>query len=134
MKIEIVSQKENPLLIRTEVQFRVNHDEVGSTPPRLEIRSAVADALKKSVDLVFVKRFVTRTGTSVALGVANVYGSAEQAKLIEPDYIVKRMVPPVEKAEEGKKEEAVKPPAPAPPATPTAEAARPKAEAKEEKK
>lgn len=130
MKIEIVSQKENPLLMRTEVQFRINHDEAGSTPPRLEIRSAVADALKASVDLVFVKRFVTRTGTSVALGVANVYGSAEQAKLIEPDYIVKRMVPPVEKPEEGKKEEAIKPPAPAP----TAEAPKPKEEAKEVEK
>jgi len=130
MKIEIVSKKENPLLMRTEVQFRTNHGEAGSTPPRLEIRSAVADALKAPVDLVFVKRFVTRTGTSVALGTANVYGSVEQAKLIEPDYIVKRMVPPVEKPEEGKKEEVVKPPAPPPPA----EAPKPKEETKEVEK
>jgi ribosomal protein S24E len=58
------------------------------------VRKAVADSLKVSVDLVFLKRFETRTGTRVAVGIANVYDSADAAASTEPDYIVKRNVPP----------------------------------------
>lgn len=103
MEIEIVAKKDNPLLKRKEIQFRVDHNQNGSTPPRTEIRKAVAVALKIGVDGVFIKRFVTKTGTHMAFGVANVYDSAEQAKLVEPEYIVKRNVP-----EAGKPKEEVK--------------------------
>ncbi len=104
MEVKILSQKENPLLKRKEISFQVNHNS-SSTPPRLEIRRAVADALRANIDLVFVKKYETKTGMHTALGVANLYDSAEQAKLIEPEYIVKRNVPPPPKsAEEEKKE------------------------------
>jgi small subunit ribosomal protein S24e len=109
MKVEIISETENPLLERKEVQFRVDHDQTGSTPPRLEIRNAIATALKATADLVFVKKFTTKTGTSVAFGLANVYNSAEQAKLIEPAYIVERNVPSSEKPKEEVKAETAKP-------------------------
>ncbi len=106
MKIEIIAEKQNPMLKRNEVQFRVDHAETGSTPPRLEIRKAVASALKTGVDAVFIRKFETKTGTSMAFGVANVYDSVEQAKLIEPEYIVNRNLPPAEKPkEEAPKEE-----------------------------
>ena len=51
----------------------------------------------------FLKKFETRPGTHTAVGVANLYDSAEQAKLIEPDYVVKRNVPPPEKPKEEEK-------------------------------
>jgi small subunit ribosomal protein S24e len=102
MEIKIVSEKENPVLKRREICFHVEHDQTGSTPPRLEVRKAVASALKKNTDLVFVKRFETKTGTRFAIGVANVYDSIEQAKLIEPEYILKRNVPPEKPKEEEK--------------------------------
>lgn len=105
MEIKIIAKKENPLLKRKEVQFQVDHDQNGSTPPRLEIRKAVATALKTGVDAVFIKRFVTKTGTHMAFGVANVYDSIEQAKLVEPDYIVKRNIPEAAKTEEEKPEQ-----------------------------
>ncbi len=105
MEIDVIVKKENPLLKRKEVQFRVDHDQIGSTPQGLEIRKAVATALKVGDDVVFVKRFVTKTGTHTAFGVANVYDSVEQAKLIEPEYIMKRNIPPAEKPKEGTKEE-----------------------------
>jgi small subunit ribosomal protein S24e len=101
MEIQIISQKENPLLKRKEVQFNVGHDP-GSTPPRQEVRRAVATALKSNVDLVFVKKFETKTGTHTAVGTANLYESIEQARLIEPEYIVKRNVPPEKPKEETK--------------------------------
>jgi small subunit ribosomal protein S24e len=102
MEVNVVSQKENPLLKRKEISFNVEHA-AGATPTRIEIRKAVAEALKANVDLIFVKRFETRPGTHIALGMANLYDSAEQAKLIEPDYIIKRNVPPPEKPKEEEK-------------------------------
>jgi len=106
MRIEIVTEKQNPMLKRKEIYFRVDHAETGSTPSRLEIRKAVASSLKADVETVFVKRFETKTGTSIAFGVADVYDSVEQAKSVEPEYIVKRNIPPVEKPkEEAPKEE-----------------------------
>jgi small subunit ribosomal protein S24e len=103
MEIKIVSEKENPLLKRREVYFQVEHSQTGNTPPRLEVRNAVATALKKNADLVFVKKIETKTGTRTAVGLANVYDSVEQAKLIEPKYIVKRNVPPEKPKEEEEK-------------------------------
>ena len=104
MEIEIISDKENPLLKRREVHFRVNHEQMGSTPPRLEVRKAVANALKAKVDFVFVKKFKTRTGKHIAVGLANVYDSVDQARLVEPEHIIKRNAPPEKpaEAEEGK--------------------------------
>jgi ribosomal protein S24E len=101
MKVKIVSETENPLLKRKEVVFQVEHDQTGSTPPRLEVRQAVSNTLKKEVDLVFIKKIETKTGTHTAVGLANVYDSPEQARLIEPEYVIRRNVPS-EKPEEGK--------------------------------
>jgi small subunit ribosomal protein S24e len=103
MDVKVISKNKNPLLKRQEVHFQVEHTETGSTPPRLETRKAVAKALKKDVDLVFVKKLETKTGTHTAVGLANVYDSVEQAKFVEPEYIIKRNVPP-EKPEEEKRE------------------------------
>ena len=103
MEVKILSEKENPLLKRREVHFRVEHSQTGNTPPRLEVRKALATALKRDADLVFVKKIETKTGTRAAVGLANVYDSVEQAKLIEPKYIIKRNAPPEKpKEEEGK--------------------------------
>jgi len=103
MEVNIVSEKENLLLKRKEVCFQVEHDRTGGTPPRLETRKAIADALKTDADLVFVKKLETKTGTHTAVGVANVYDSIEQARLIEPEYIIKRNAPPEKPKEEEQK-------------------------------
>ena len=102
MEIKIISEKENPLFKRKEVGFQVEHDQAGSTPSRSDVRKAVAAALKKDTDVVFIKKFETKTGTHTAVGVANVYESLEQAKHTEPRYIVNRNIPP-EKPKEEKK-------------------------------
>lgn len=104
MEVKIISQKENQLLRRKEVRFNVKH-ETAATPPRLEVRKAVADALKANVDLVFVKKFETKSGMHMAVGVANLYDSADHAKLVEPEYIVKRNVPPAPKPKDEEKKE-----------------------------
>ncbi len=102
MKVKIVSEKENVLLKRKEVVFEVNHQDVGSTPPRMEVKKALANLLGVDQDLVFIKRYETKTGTLTALGRANIYSNIEQAKSIEPEYILKRNLPPVPQEEKGK--------------------------------
>ena len=101
MEIKIISEKEKPLLKRREVHFEVKHDQTGSTPRRLEVRKAIANAIKAKTDLVFVKKLETKTGTHIAVGLANVYATMDQARLVEPEYVIKRNIPP-EKPEEGK--------------------------------
>jgi small subunit ribosomal protein S24e len=100
MEVKIVSAKENPLLKRKEVNFRVEHGPEGKTPPRLEVKKVLAAELKISEELVFVEKMQTLTGTSTAVGVANAYETMEQAKLIEPEYIIKRNSPPEKPKEE----------------------------------
>jgi small subunit ribosomal protein S24e len=100
MEVKIVSTKENPLLKRKEVSFRVEQDPKGKTPARLEVKKALADKLKINEELVFIKNMQTMTGTNTAVGIANAYETVEQAKFIEPEYIRKRNSPPEEPKEE----------------------------------
>lgn len=102
MEVRILSENVNPLLKRKEVVFQVDHNQTGSTPPRLEVKNAIAKLLKTDANLVFIKKLETKTGTRKAIGLATVYDSIEHAKLIEPEYVVKRNMPPEKPKEEGK--------------------------------
>jgi ribosomal protein S24E len=105
MKIKVISKKYNNLLKRNEIVFQVEHEQTKGTPPRLEVKKALAETLKVDPNLIFVKKMETKTGTMTAMGIANAYEALEQAKLVEPDYIIKRNQPPEKKAEGEKKEE-----------------------------
>ena len=94
MQVKIDSIKDNPLLKRKEVGFTIASGPKEKTPPRLEVKKAVAMEMKIGDDIVFIKRMRTKTGTSITVGVANVYQSVNQAKLVEPEYIRKRNSPP----------------------------------------
>ena len=106
MEIKITKEQQNRLLKRKEITFEIDHSQTGGTPQRLEIRNKLAEVLKTKPELVYVKRVETKTGTMKATGEANAYESIEQAKLIEPKYIITRNIP------QEKKEKAE---APAPP-------------------
>lgn len=97
MDVRIIQQRYNVLLKRKEVTFQVNHKKTGGTPTRLEIRDALAKLLKAKRDVVYVKRVETKTGTMTAIGEANAYDSLEQAKSVEPEYIIARNMPPKKK-------------------------------------
>ncbi|MFQ6095303.1 MAG: 30S ribosomal protein S24e [Candidatus Bathyarchaeia archaeon] len=92
MKIEISSQKRNDLLKRREITFTVVHEKTG-TPSRLEIRERIAAMMNADIGSVYIIKMETKTGSTVTVGEANVYDSAEQAKYTEPDHIVSRNVP-----------------------------------------
>lgn len=100
MKINITSEKENPLLKRREVNFEAIHKQAGSTPTRQEVRKALAGVLNVAPEMVFLKKLETKTGTQLADGLANIYESENQARRIESEYIVKRNKPPKTEEEE----------------------------------
>jgi len=99
MEVKITRQQQNLLLKRKEVAFEVEHAQTKGTPGRLEIRNKLAEMLKTKPELVYVKRVETKAGTMKAAGEANAYETVEQAKLIEPEYIITRNRPK-EKTEE----------------------------------
>lgn len=100
MQIRIDSNKNNSLLKRREVTFTIVQGPKEKTSPRLEVKKALAVEMKTGVDVVFVKKMHTKTGTSITQGLANVYQTIEQAKRVEPEYIRKRNSPPEKPKEE----------------------------------
>jgi len=109
MEIKIIQQQYNPLLKRREIAFRVEHTQTKGTPARLEIRKALAEMLKTNPEVVCLKRIETKAGTMTAVGEANAYDSVEDAKLIEPEYIIARGMPKEKKEAAEKPEAAPKP-------------------------
>jgi ribosomal protein S24E len=99
MQVKIDSTKVNPLLKRTEVGFTIVQGPKEKTPQRLEAKRAVAIEMKTGDDVVYIKHMRTKTGTSITQGVANVYQSVAQAKLVEPEFIQKRNSPQKPKEE-----------------------------------
>jgi len=100
MKIEISRQTRNELLKRDELAFIVDHQGNG-TISRIRVREKLANMLNADIERVYVKTLVTKTGSTTTIGEANIYDSAEQAKYVEPEYIMLRNAP---KSEEEKKE------------------------------
>ena len=98
MEVKILSQRYNPLLRRKEVAFKVERERNVGTSPRFDVRKKLAEMLKTELELVYVKRLETKTGTVIDVGEANVYDAIEQAQLIEPKYVVDRNSTP-EKSE-----------------------------------
>ncbi|MDR1993625.1 MAG: hypothetical protein LBQ98_09105 [Nitrososphaerota archaeon] len=93
MQIKIESTKENPLLKRKEVGFTILSGPKEKTPQRIAVKKAIALEMQIGVDVIYIKQMRTKTGTSITQGIANVYQSVTQAKLVEPEYIQKRNNP-----------------------------------------
>jgi small subunit ribosomal protein S24e len=135
MELQVVAQKENPLLKRVEVTFKAVH-KAEPTPTRDAIRSELAKLLKASKDVVVVDRSVSSFGRYETLGYAKVYKSKEEALSVERSHILVRNK--LKEAEVKEKKEGAKAEKPAPAAKPAAKAEpkpeAPKAEAKPEPK
>jgi small subunit ribosomal protein S24e len=134
MELEVIQRKENPLLKRTEVSFKVIH-KAAPTPTRESLRAFLARELKATKDIVVIDSQASTFGRYETVGYAKVYKTKEEALAVERKHILIRnkLVEP-----EVKKEAAPKPEKPAPvpraekPAAPKPEA--PKPEAKPEPK
>jgi small subunit ribosomal protein S24e len=89
MQAEIVSRKENPLLKRVEIQFKVVHHGEG-TPQRDIIKEEIAKLAKAPKDRVVIDHLNTQFGTSHTLGYAKIYDSKDDALTFERKHILGR--------------------------------------------
>lgn len=88
MDVDIIEETENPMLHRTDVSFRVLHDE--ATPERLSVRDSLAAMLNKDADEVVVRTLDTKFGMRKTIGQAKVYESAEFATEVEQEHMLER--------------------------------------------
>lgn len=84
MKVEVLSEKENPLLKRKEYEVRIIHD--AATPRITEIREKVAASKDIGKGTVVVDSFKSKYGSREVIGAVNVYRTKERAMEIEPKH------------------------------------------------
>jgi len=84
--IEILEEKKNPLIERTEIKLRIDHFGAG-TPNRLEIKKKIA-ALKNSKEsLTIIHRIQTHYGSTHDIGLINIYDNVKELQFFEPFHI-----------------------------------------------
>ena len=81
MALKIISQKDNMLLKRVELDIEVDFQ--GATPSKSDIRKMIASKQGSSENLVVVKIIDTLYGEQKAKAVAHVYKSIEDLKKLE---------------------------------------------------
>lgn len=84
MKIEILNEKENPLLKRKEFEVKIIHD--GATPSMAEIRKKIAASKDIAKGTMIIESFKPRYGSMEAHGTVKVYQTKERALEIEPKH------------------------------------------------
>ncbi len=88
MKVEITSKRENPLMIRQELEFKVK--EVNATPSRKDVRQQVAALANADEELMVVDVFETSYGTTEFSGKARVYKNQETLRKTELKQMIGR--------------------------------------------
>jgi|Deesub1362A_J573_1020465.scaffolds.fasta_scaffold03193_6 small subunit ribosomal protein S24e len=89
MELEIINRRDNRLFKRVEVTFRVKHPK-GATPTRNDVRNLIAGNMGVEVKRVIIDHMKSEFGMPVTKGYAKIYDTVEDAKAIEPDYILIR--------------------------------------------
>lgn len=108
MEIEITEKKENQLLNRTEIKFRVDHPGT-PTPTRPEVKAQLAAKLGINEEVLVLEKIAGIYGRQSASGIARVYNSKDELEKLEPKYLLIRGLPK-EEAKPAKKPEKEKPP------------------------
>jgi small subunit ribosomal protein S24e len=88
MDIDIISEEGNPMLHRTDVRFRIVHED--ASPSRLSVRDSLAAKLNKDSDEVVIHELDTKFGMRKTVGYAKVYDSPAEAAEIEQEYMLDR--------------------------------------------
>jgi small subunit ribosomal protein S24e len=100
LDIRVITEKNNPLLNRREIVFKVLHDE--ATPSRKSIVDRLAATMNSKEGLVMVDSLKTDFGRRETVGYAKIYETVDRAKEVERPHIVERNT--FKKAEEAKPE------------------------------
>ena len=97
-KIEILEEKKNPLIDRTEIKFRVDHFGKG-TPNKLDIKKKVAATQGADEKLTIVKKIKTHFGSTEDIGKIYIYDNLKELQYFEPFHIQVRNLPKEKRAE-----------------------------------
>ncbi|OYT27748.1 MAG: hypothetical protein B6U97_00335 [Candidatus Altiarchaeales archaeon ex4484_96] len=134
MNIEIIEERDNPLLKRKEYDFIISFE--GITPSRADVRKKLLSVLSSDSKLTILDSYSTEYGMNSAKGLVKVYFDAESMR-VEPKHRLARNFPK-ESKDEVKKESKDEPkaePTDEPKAEPTDESkAEPTDEPKDESK
>lgn len=88
MDIQVINEKNNPILNRREIVFKVIHDE--ATPSRKSVVERLVATQNSKIGLVYVDSLKTEFGKRETIGYAKIYETAERAKQIERAHIIER--------------------------------------------
>ena len=89
MEIIIIDKKENQVLNRTEVSFKIEHEQE-ATPSREVVIAKVAAMLNAETDRTILKEIKSHFGVQESAGKVNLYYTAEDALKFEPKHILIR--------------------------------------------
>ena len=129
MEIELIDKKDQPLLSRMDVTFRITHPHE-HTPKRGDVREELASQLNVKKVNVIIDNMKAVFGKSETVGFAKIYKSDKEAKAIERNHILIRNKLMTAKADKEKGED--KKPEKAKEETPKEEPEKEKEEPKEE--
>ncbi|MEE9151443.1 MAG: 30S ribosomal protein S24e [Thermoplasmata archaeon] len=89
MEVEIISKKENLMIGRLEVNFKVSHPKK-ITPNRQEVREEIASLLKIKKDRLVIDNMKPEFGKPETVGYAKVYKSKDDVLQMETKAVLKR--------------------------------------------
>jgi len=95
-KIEIVKERENPLLERKELELIVHHFAKG-TPRVCDVRQYLASQLKVDINTVYIRKMITEFGVGRSRVEVHIYKSPERARKVEPLHIILKNLSPEER-------------------------------------
>jgi small subunit ribosomal protein S24e len=88
LDIQVIEAKNNVILNRRELVFKVIHDD--STPSRKSVVERLAATQNSKTGLVYVDSMKTEFGKRETIGYAKIYETAERANEIERAHIIER--------------------------------------------
>lgn len=98
MEVEITRERQNLLLRRKEIYFRLKHEAEGASPSREAARNALIKVLGCSPNLLVIDSMRTEFGKRETVGYAKVYETEERLKELEREHIIERNFAPPGKA------------------------------------
>ncbi len=97
-KVELLEEKKNELINRTEIRFRIDHFGKG-TPNRLEIKKKVAAMKNANEGLTIIRNMKTHFGSAYTMGKINIYEDPKDLQFYEPFHIQVRNLEPEKRTE-----------------------------------
>ncbi|HEX55347.1 MAG: 30S ribosomal protein S24e [Candidatus Altiarchaeales archaeon] len=101
MRIEIIEERDNPLLNRREIKLRIFFER--ETPRFLDVRRKLIEKLKLRDELTIVNSIYTEFGRHSASCYLKVYKDKESMR-VEPEHRIRKNFPKKEEKEDKGKE------------------------------